>query len=193
MKILVPLLLDIATRDPPFGSTYLATTVSLPPALCLISTLSVPSDISIFLPCLKYFLSLNSASFYLILHFIMPTIIPLSFTLRNGIYILTTTLIQLEQPGQSFILPLHLPHQTFSKPVFTMMCYLCAQLVENHLQLSDRIQLLLRRIKFATVQDQTFKTNEQLLLLRRELVATSNTVEYVLFVLAVRCDVCGYV
>lgn len=74
-----------------------------------------------------------------------------------------------------------------------MMCYLCAQLVENHLQLSDRIQLLLRRIKFATAQDQTFKTTEQLLLLRRELIATSNTVEYVLFVLAVRCDVCGYV
>ena len=74
-----------------------------------------------------------------------------------------------------------------------MLCYLCAQLVENHLQLSDCIQLLLRRIKFTTVQDQTFRTTEQLLLLRSELIATSNTVDYVLFVLAVRCDVCGYV
>ena len=74
-----------------------------------------------------------------------------------------------------------------------MMCYFCARLVENHLQLSDRIQLLLRKIKFTTVQDQTIATAEQLILLRSELIATSNTVDYVLFVLAVQCDVCGHI
>ena len=74
-----------------------------------------------------------------------------------------------------------------------MMCNFCARLVENHLQLSDRIQLLLRKIKFTTVQDQTIATAEQLILLRSELIATSNTVDYVLFVLAVQCDVCGHI
>ena len=74
-----------------------------------------------------------------------------------------------------------------------MMCNFCARLVENHLQLSDRIQLLLRKIKFTTVQDQTIATAEKLILLRSELISTSNTMDYVLFVLAVQCDVCGHI
>ena len=74
-----------------------------------------------------------------------------------------------------------------------MVCRLCAQLLEDYSRLADNIQLNLRVIKLTLDQEQTIQTAERLTILRGHLIENSKTLDDVLFVLAVKCDICGYV
>ena len=71
-----------------------------------------------------------------------------------------------------------------------MVCQLCAQLLEDYSKIADTIQLILRLFKLTMAQEQTINTADQLTILRGYLIKTSKTLDDVIFVLAVQCDIC---
>ena len=71
-----------------------------------------------------------------------------------------------------------------------MVCRFCAQLLEDYSKSADTIQLILRLFKLTLDQDQTIKTANRLAILRSNFIKTSKTLDEVIFVLAVQCDIC---
>ena len=72
-----------------------------------------------------------------------------------------------------------------------MVCRFCAQLLEDYSKSADTIQLILRLFKLTLDRDQTIKTANRLAILRSNFIKTSKTLDEVIFVLAVQCDICG--
>ena len=71
-----------------------------------------------------------------------------------------------------------------------MVCRFCSQLLEDYSKSADTIQLILRLFKLTMAQEQTIKTANQLTMLRGYLIKTTKTLDDVMFVLAVQCDIC---
>ena len=74
-----------------------------------------------------------------------------------------------------------------------MVCRFCAQLLEDYSKSADTIQLILRLFKITLDREQTIKTAKRLAILRSNFIKTSKTLDEVIFVLAVKCDICGYI
>ena len=74
-----------------------------------------------------------------------------------------------------------------------MVCRFCAQLLEDYSKSADTIQLILRLFKNTLDREQTIKTAKRLAILRSNFIKTSKTLDEVIFVLAVQCDICGYI
>ena len=71
-----------------------------------------------------------------------------------------------------------------------MVCRFCAQLLEDYSKSADTIQLILRLFKITLDREQTIKTAKRLAILRSNFIKTSKTLDEVIFVLAVQCDIC---
>ena len=71
-----------------------------------------------------------------------------------------------------------------------MVCRFCAQLREDYSKSADTIQLILRLFKLTLEREQTIRTANRLTILRGHLIKTSKTLDDVIFVLAVQCDIC---
>ena len=74
-----------------------------------------------------------------------------------------------------------------------MVCQLCAQLLEDYSKIADTIQLILRLFKHTLDQEQTIRTADRLTILRGHLLKTCQSLDELMLVLAVKCDICGYV
>ena len=70
-------------------------------------------------------------------------------------------------------------------------CHFCHELLSDFNTIVDQIKLIIRLITLTLQQDRTRETNERLQMLRSHLVEQNENMDNILFVLAVRCDICG--
>ena len=73
-----------------------------------------------------------------------------------------------------------------------MPCHHCRALLEDLALIVDKIHLVVRLIQLTMDMEPTEETDEKLDMLRCHLVADSEVMDNILFVLAVRCDACGH-